>query len=355
MSEQDYALTGSAEDGIYGIASDLETAALVYIAVPWEVTTSYGNGTANGPEAILQASPQLDLFTPGLANYYQQGFYLAAADSTIHELNTRFKPVAENIQAVLESDGNLEESPELQNSLAEINIASEAVNQAVYSQAAVLDRAGKALALIGGDHSSPLGMIRYLAEKYQGEFGILHIDAHMDLRNAYQGFTYSHASIMHNVMALDKAPKALVQVGIRDFCEEEYCRTVEDSRIRVFYDETIRESLYSGKTFAQVTEDIVNSLPDKVYISFDIDGLKPEFCPGTGTPVPGGLDYEEARFLIRALVKAGKEIIGFDLCEVAPNSDQPDSEWDGNVGARVLFTLSTWMMESRQRGANSGS
>jgi len=350
LAERDYALTGSSEDGIYGIAFDVETAALVYIPVPWEVTTSYGDGTAQGPEAILNASPQLDLFTPGLSNHYEQGFALTEADGLIGDLNTRFKPVAKRIQAVLESEGSLDGHPALREAQGEINRASEAVNDAVFRQSESLGKAGKAVALIGGDHSSPLGLIRYLSEKYQGQFGILHIDAHMDLRDAYQGFTWSHASIMHNVLALNNAPRTLVQVGIRDFCEEEYTRTLEDSRIKVFFDEAIRERIYKGQTFAQVVDDIINSLPDRVYISFDIDGLKPEFCPGTGTPVPGGLDYEEARFLIRALVKAGKQIIGFDLSEVAPRSDRPDDEWDGNVGARVLFTLSTWMMESRQSG-----
>lgn len=348
MKEHDYALTGSADEGIFGIPSSPESAALVYIPVPWEVTTSYGDGTAQGPSAILNASPQLDLFTPGVNNHYQSGFSLLTADENIARLNAQFKPVAKQIQAVLETEGSLRQHSKLAEAQAAINRASEAVNEAVYRQAQAFDREGKAVALIGGDHSSPLGLIRYLGEKYQGQFGILHIDAHMDLRDAYQGFTYSHASIMHNVLALDKAPQALVQVGIRDFCEEEYNKTREDNRIRVFFDETLREALYGGRSFAQVADEIVNSLPSRVYISFDIDGLKPEFCPGTGTPVPGGLDYEEARFLIRALVKAGKEIIGFDLCEVAPRPDHPDDEWDGNVGARVLFTLSTWMMESRQ-------
>jgi agmatinase len=348
MNTLDYSLTGSADAGIYGLPGTLDQAALVYIPVPWEVTTSYGKGTALGPAAILQASPQLDLFVRGLPNHYQKGFYLDQADSRIATLNQTLKPLAENIQSTLEVQGAISDNPELLGYQQRVNAGSAELNQLVYERCLELDRQGKALALIGGDHSSPLGLIRFLSEKYQGNFGVLHIDAHFDLRVAYQGFTYSHASIMHNVLALDSAPQALVQVGIRDFCEEECQRAEDDSRIMAFYDDDLKAALYQGETFADLANAIVQALPQNVYVSFDIDGLKPEFCPGTGTPVPGGLDFEQAQYLIRTLVQSGRQIIGFDLCEVAPDIRSPENEWDGNVGARVLFTLSSWMMESRR-------
>jgi len=347
MSDFDPALTGSADDGIYGIATTVEEAMLVYVPVPWEVTTSYGNGTSRGPDAILRASPQLDLFVRGADNHYQRGFHLLAASDEIIQLNASWKPVAEQIQEELEQEGKLT-SEQLLVAREEVNRASERVNELVYQQCRALGEEGKLLAVIGGDHSSPYGLVRYLAEKHTGDFSILHIDAHLDLRDAYQGFQYSHASIMRNLMALPRAPRGLVQVGIRDFCEDEARFAATNSRIQVFYDEDIKSRLYEGETFATIVNEIIAALPTQVYISFDIDGLRPDLCPHTGTPVAGGLEFEQAQYLIKALARSGRRIIGFDLCEVSPNPDDATDEWDGNVGARVLFMLSTWMMESQK-------
>ena len=345
----DPALTGSADDGIFGIATTVDEAALVYIPVPWEVTTSYGSGASGGPEAILRASPQLDLYLRGLANHYQKGFHLDAANPEISDLNTSCKPLAEAIQSELESNGNLAAAPELEAQRQQVNAASHRLNDLVYQRCRELDAEGKHLAAIGGDHSSPYGLIRFVADKYRGDFGVLHIDAHHDLRDAYQGFEFSHASIMHNILALANGPSRLVQVGIRDFSEAEAELAAGDERVAVFYDEDIKARLYGGATFADIVRDIVEALPRRVYISFDIDGLKPELCPATGTPVAGGLDFEQARYLIAAVVNSGRRIVGFDLCEVCPNPRYPEDEWDGNVGARILFLLSSWMMESQGR------
>ena len=108
----------------------------------------------------------------------------------------------------------------------------------------------------------------------------------------------------------------------------------------MFDDWQLKDNTYSGMNWATQCEKIIATLPEAVYISFDIDGLTPEFCPHTGTPVPGGLDFNQAIYLIQTLVKAGKTIIGFDLCEVAPGES---GEWDGNVGARLLYKLSNLM------------
>ncbi|MDX5346515.1 MAG: arginase family protein, partial [Hymenobacteraceae bacterium] len=168
-------------------------------------------------------------------------------------------------------------------------------------------------------------------------------DAHADLRDAYEGFEFSHASIMFNALKVPQVKK-LVQVGIRDICQAE-AELVEQSngRIITFYDQTLKENMYEGDSWKKQCKKIIAQLPQKVYISFDIDGLDPKLCPATGTPVPGGLEFHEAVFLVKQLVKSGREIIGFDLCEVAPG----DSEWNGNVGARLLFKLCNWMAASQ--------
>jgi agmatinase len=195
--------------------------------------------------------------------------------------------------------------------------------------------------LLGGDHSTPLGFLRALSEKYE-RFGILQIDAHADLRKAYEGFTYSHASIMYNALKLPSVSR-LIQVGIRDFCEEEQ-DVINRSRGRIstFFDEDLKAWRYKGETWDALCNSIIKELPANVYISFDIDGLDPKLCPNTGTPVAGGLEFQEAIYLIKKVAQSRK-IIGFDLCEVAPGQN----DWDANVGARLLYNLCNWMAVSQ--------
>jgi len=193
--------------------------------------------------------------------------------------------------------------------------------------------------IIGGDHSVPLGFLKALAEKHS-DFGILQIDAHHDLRNSYEGFTFSHASIFNNALEIQNISK-LVQVGIRDYCDEEVEKVSDEGdRISVFYDQQLKENRFCGLNWNLQCEKIIKELPEKVYISFDIDGLDPKLCPNTGTAVPGGLEFSETIFLLKKLVESGRKIIGFDLCEVGNN------EWDASVGARVLFKLCNLMGKS---------
>ena len=173
-----------------------------------------------------------------------------------------------------------------------------------------------------------------LAERHES-FAILQIDAHADLRDAYEGFKHSHASIMTNALTIPNMER-LVQVGIRDFSEGEFKKTTEPGeRVVMFTDHAIKRSLFEGLTWKELSGNIIQYLPEKVYISFDIDGLQPWLCPNTGTPVPGGFLLEEVTYLFEKLVESGRQIIGFDLVEVSPGED----EWDGNVGARVLYKL----------------
>jgi agmatinase len=226
-----------------------------------------------------------------------------------------------------------------------VNSASEKLNDWVYQQAKRVLKAGKSVGVIGGDHSTPFGAIRAIAE-HHGEISILHFDAHSDTRAAYSGFEFSHASIMHNVLTRIPNIKKLVQVGIRDFCEEESAfLKSQGHRARVFYDADLQRRKLSGETFSAIAKEIVSALSPEVYISFDIDGLDPKLCPSTGTPVPGGLEFSEAVFIIRELVRSGRKIIGFDLNEVAPSGVDGD-EWDANVGMRLLYKLCGWHFES---------
>ena len=168
--------------------------------------------------------------------------------------------------------------------------------------------------------------------------GILHIDAHHDLRPAYEGFTWSHASILFNVLERIPGVAHVAQVGIRDFSEEEArIATAAGSRVSVHYDVDTKERQNEGVPFARIADDVVDALPERVYLTFDVDGLDPLLCPGTGTPVPGGLAWHEVTALLQALVRSGRTIVGGDLVEVAPQAG--DREWNANVGARLLYKM----------------
>jgi agmatinase len=327
-----------ASAGIFGVPTDLSTAKVAILPVPWDVTTSYGGGTSQGPKAIMTASPQIDLYDVELGEAYKAGYHLCDEDPFFLNTNERLRATAKIVIDQWNEHGEVDAQGK--NLTREVNAGTtEMVDRVKSASRKILDE-GKIPAVLGGDHSTPLGLIAAIAEKTGGNFGILHIDAHADLRNAYHGFVHSHASIMNNVMSLAPGPKKLVQVGIRDFCKEEvdFMKSKAD-RIRCFFDDEIKKSMFRGSTWQAVCEDIIKELPQNVYISFDIDGLSPDFCPHTGTPVPGGLHFDQAVHLLSVLGKSGRKIVGFDLNEVAPGSD---TEWDGNVGARMLFKLCGW-------------
>jgi agmatinase len=333
----------SADSGIFGLPCSFAESAVVYLPVPWEATTSYGGGTADGPAAILEASRQVDLFDADVLRPYEPGLHLLPESREVRKRGRAARKLAEGIIA---RGGDIGQSRPLREALAKVNAASEWLNDYVATETDRLLTAGKIVGLIGGDHSTPFGALQAVAHHHP-KFGILQIDAHADLRRAYEGFTFSHASIMFNVLDKIPAVERLVQVGIRDFCEEEwdYARS-QGQRSRVFLDSDLQYRRHQGRTWAKAADDIVSTLPKEVWISFDIDGLDPRFCPHTGTPVPGGLDFAEANHLIAAVVRSGRKIIGFDLNEVSPDPTG-HSDWDANVGARLLYKLTAWTLVSR--------
>lgn len=346
MSKFDPSQTISSEFGIFGIPVQEQEARLILLPVPWEVTTSYGRGASNGPRIIRQASEQIDLFDLETGKAYEEGYFMLPISDEWMTKNHKMKAMA---QELIELKTSLKEDPKRESEIiSAVNKACAEMSEWVYQQSKkVLDQ-GKCLGLVGGDHSTPLGAIRAISEKYRGDFGVLHFDAHADLRQAYQGFQQSHASIMFNVMTSPFKPKKLVQVGIRDFSEEEY-NFSKDSKnnIKTFFDIDCKRRQLNGESWAKICQDIVAELPKNVYISFDIDGLDPALCPSTGTPVAGGLSLSEAFFLFRAVIESGRKLIAFDLNEVSTGQAE-ESEWDGNVGARVLYKLCGWTIISNQ-------
>jgi agmatinase len=326
--------------GFLGGDPDPAQSALALLAVPWEATVSYGTGTAAAPPAIVRASHQLDLEDRAFGRPYQAGIAWLQEDKSLVTLNRQAAKEARTAIA------RLEMGAEDADATAWVNEAGERLNRQVRQAVDSQLGQGRAVGLVGGDHSSPYGLIAALEARHPEGFGILHLDAHHDLRLAYEGFRWSHASIMRNVMENLPGVKSLVSVGIRDYSREEAFYAAEQAgRIHTHYAADLFREQAGGRSFADLTARILQSLPQKVYVSFDIDALDPSYCPHTGTPVPGGLSYDQAGFLLEELAAGGREVIGFDLCEVAPAAN--GGEWDANVGARVLYRLCGCLLRSK--------
>lgn len=331
--------------GLFGMGHLPDEAHVIVIPVPFAATCSYGSGAENGPAAVLAASPQIDAFDPHTrttANAGKAGEPLGIAMLEESTTVRRWHDDARRLTTLVRTaPGSRADA------LREANELCERVDTYVYTTAREWLERGRSVALVGGDHATAFGAIRAHAERYPG-LGILHVDAHADLREAYEGFVWSHASIMYNVLERVPGVSKIVQVGIRDFCEEEYTRIQQSSgRVSTFFDADLAERQFDGETWNDQVKRIVDGLPRDVYVSFDIDGLEPSLCPHTGTPVPGGLTFNQAVALIAAVPRSGRRIVGVDLTEVAPGPE--GDEWDGNVAMRILYKLLSWMMASAPR------
>ncbi|WP_421762815.1 agmatinase family protein [Ekhidna sp.] len=313
---------------IFGLPYNLEESDLIFLPVHLDVTVSYGHGTSKAPDLILDESSQLDLSLLSIHNPWElkMGMYDRTVIASQNEIQ---RGRAKNIIGALEAG----REPEA-DQLGYVNEYCTQTHEKIEELATSLLNLGKVVGVIGGDHSSPLGLMKALASRQS--LGILQIDAHMDLRNAYEGFEYSHASIMYNALQVNQIT-SLTQVGIRDFCEEEEAYIQKSEKpIHVFYDEGIFKNQVQGRSWDTQVDEIVKTLPENVYVSFDMDGLDPSLCPNTGTPVPGGLKFNETIYLLEKVVKSGKKIVGFDVCEAGTDS------WDANVAARILFRLAAF-------------
>lgn len=332
------------ENNLFGLPFTEEDARLVILPIPWEVTVSYRSGTARAPEHMMGASMQVDLYDREYPDCWREGIYMRPTDQKILTKSDYLRKEAELYINYISHDGKIEDNRFMMKILREINEGSTFLNEWVYQQTTDLLQRGKLVGLLGGDHSSPLGFYKAIADKYP-EFGILQIDAHCDLREAFEGFKYSHASIMFNALEQIPQVKKLVQAGIRDYSDSEMMLIQSgNGRISTYFDQDIRNRIYEGEIWSGIADEIVQQLPPFVYISFDIDGLDPKLCPNTGTPVNGGFHVEEVFYLFKKIQQSGRKIIGFDLNEVGVSSN----EWDENVGARVLFKLCNLIISSNR-------
>jgi agmatinase len=339
--------------GIFGLPFSLDEARVAVLPVPFDATTSYAKGAANGPDAILAASRQVDLFDVETGRPYEQGIAMVDLGRDAERALRRMNREATRLAAPVLAAGGAGASRALAARARRVNALCEKLNAFTRERAADLLRRGKLVALVGGDHATPFGSIDAHAEAHPG-MGVLHVDAHADLREAFEGFTWSHASIMYNVATRIPGIARIVQVGIRDLSEDERdFAAASGGRVQTFHDADLARERLGGESWAAQCRRIVERLPREVYVSFDIDGLDPALCPHTGTPVPGGLSFHEATLLLRTVVESGRRIVGADLNEVSPGPD--GDEWDANVGARLLYKMIGWMLASQRPKARRPS
>lgn len=327
---------------LFGVPCTLEEASVVIIPVPWEVTVASRSGTALGPEHIIKASY-------GLSGIGQRSI------SDVEKLGVTMLPIPHDWKALSDTlryhtlgyihavESGFEKINLKKNIIKKIDQHAYRLKEDVKAKALTYLREDKLVGVLGGDHSVPLGLIEALAEFYNN-FGVLQIDAHPGLYNVYRGFHYSHASIMHNVLQLPHIVR-LVQVGLRH-CAVQELQTIaaEEGRISPFFDRELKKQRFQGITWEQTCKTIIQALPERVYISIDIDGFDAKLCPSTGTPVPGGLTFDEFCYLLEQIVEAKKRVVGFDLCEIAPDEN---TDWDAQVGSRILYELVTQMAVSQ--------
>ncbi|MCA9542835.1 MAG: arginase family protein [Myxococcales bacterium] len=306
-------------DGPFGLPHGLDQAAVVVIPAPWDGTASFHRGTADGPAAVLEASQQVDL------HHAIYGDAIWRAGVAAEPADPRF----DGWRAVADAARD----PEA------INPVSAAIDAHLQARVAARLAAGQIPAVLGGEHSVALGGLRAALAR-EPALGVLHIDAHADLRVAYEGFEFSHASVFDHFLR-EAGPQArLVSVGLRDVGRAEVARIQAEDRVRAFFDHDLAAAKLAGTGFAELADRVVGDLPATVWISVDIDGLDPSLCPTTGTPVPGGLSWHEITHLLRAVARSGRRVLGFDLCEVGPGP------WDANVGARLLYELAGTALHS---------
>lgn len=334
----------SAQGGLFGLDMAPADCAVRVLGVPFDATTSYRRGASLGPAAVLAASHQVDLFDPAQKSWpggdgrpWRAGLHLEI-DSEIAAWNREARPLAEGI---IDKGGRIDSEPALQLNLKRVNDLGQRVNERVESWTTGVLEAGALPVILGGDHSVPLGAISAAAES-RPELGILHLDAHADLREAYEGFRWSHASILHNVLELNAGVSRLLSVGLRDVGQGEVERIeASEGRIRAVYDHDWSAALLGRADLMAFAQERIEALPREVWLTVDIDGLEPALCPNTGTPVPGGLDWRSTLLWLEALVRSGKRVVGLDLCEVSPGlgAKSDEDSWDAIVGARLLYKM----------------
>ena len=298
--------------------------------VPWDITTTCQNGTAKGSNKIKQVIHQVDDIHPFSSN--MKNIVFESASNRIIDLQSSYADISRDIINTCNQGKALNQNQKT--ALHDINKASYEMNQIVYSDCLDLLEKGPMI-LCGGEHGVGIGYIQALAQKNKN-FGILQIDAHMDCRIQYFGYDYSHASVITHYANIPEV-SAITQLGIRDYDASEVdFQKKSKKQFHVFKDYDCHKRLFEGDTWKMITTEIVDSLPENVVISLDIDGLSLDLSSASGTPVPGGVTWNQLIYLLEC-ISQHKTLIGAELVEVRTESD--NHIWPTLVGAKIMILL----------------
>jgi agmatinase len=268
----------------------------VIVPAPYDGTTTYRTGAREGPRAILHASRELEFFDEQTGTEaYREGIV------TLDELPVTVSSPKDMVRLVRE------------------------VGEAIFD-------VGKMPVLLGGEHLLSLGMVEAAAERFS-DLTVLHLDAHADLREEYQGSSYSNACVMRHVAR----HASLVQVGIRAVSREEW-DVVAERKIPCYLAHRLHED-------PSLLDEIVAGLDGFVYLSIDLDVFDPSIMPAVGTPEPGGLGWYEVLALLRRVI--GKcRIVGFDVMELLPI---PQMAAPDVLAARLVYKLLSYIFVDNPR------
>ncbi len=249
--------------------SSIESSKIVILPVPFDLTTTYQHGAHKGPAALIEASRHLE-------------FYDIETNFSVYQIGIHTAPAIEVA-------------------------SSEEMRQQTYLRTKKYLEQGKFVVILGGEHSISFAPIQAYAEHYPG-MSVLQIDAHADLQEAYEGNPWSHASVMARVREIPGI-SSIVSVGIRSMSAEE----------APFVDTTKTFFAHELDTSMNWIDKAIDQLNDQVYITFDLDGLDPSLMSSTGTPEPGGLNWNEATALLKKVADR-RNIVGFDVVELCPST-----------------------------------
>jgi agmatinase len=306
------------------------------LPIPWDTCAPFERGTRHAPKAIQIASTQLALYDLEYGAFWKEGIFM-------HDVESRYMHLSEHMKSLLQTCiSSDEENVPISK---QIDTIVEEFQDDIYQKSKTLLAEEKIVGVLGGEHSSSYGLIRASSELFSdGNFGVVHINAHLCFQNDGGRIRNSRSSIFWHVSKLQHVQK-IVGLGIRDVEEQEvlYANSL-GTRHRTYYDHELSRRLLSGESWLSIVNECIQHLPPNIHISIDIDGLDPFLCPNTRSPVPGGLSFQQLQALLFRLSQS-RNIVSFDLCEVAPD---PQNEWDANVGARVLYKLCGAAMASQK-------
>jgi agmatinase len=279
------------------LASDVpppapEKARFHILPVPYEKTVSYGHGTGLGPEAILRASQQLEVFNGHNCPATEVGIFTHPPVSCTGEAPVVLRRISDRVRDIL--------------------------------------TLGKIPVILGGEHTVSYAPVAALVEARGADFGVVHFDAHADLRQEYEGTPWSHACVMRRIHELELP---VAQFAVRSLSWDEHQYRLDHNIFHLDAAELAEEGL--------PVLPLPDDFPEDIYLTFDIDALDPSLIPGTGTPEPGGLFWHDAMRLLRQIL-AGRRLIGFDVVELAPVPNAHVSEFSA---ARLVYEIMGMALE----------